>query len=354
MKTYPVIVLGSTGYVAGEMLRLIAGHPNLHLAAAVSMSQAGQPIASTFGHLRACFDNQTFVSVDVAEQVLLEHEHSILLSAAPHGASAALVARLLSIAKAAGNTLSVVDASADFRFRDAKQFEQVYRMPHPTPELLDDFVCAVPEHSVNRESSYTHAAHPGCFATSMLLGIVPLLGQSMVEPSICVSAVTGSTGAGRTPRATTHHPERQSNLFAYQVLKHRHAPEVEALSKAATGKSLRLHFVPHSGPFARGIHATIFAPMQGSYTRTQILDALKTFYENSPLVYVLDEPPKMKDIAGSSYAALSVDIDNDTVVVTSVIDNLLKGASGGSIQWLNRIIGVPETTGLLNPSLGWL
>lgn len=346
----PVIVLGGTGYVAGEMLRLVAAHPNLTLGAAVSTSLGNEPIAATFAHLRHTYPTAHFTDIEAAEALLRESPRAVLLSAAPHAASAGLVQRL---AAAAGDCrLTVVDASADFRFRDAEAFAAIYGTSHPAPELLTEFRCAVPEHLADIDTP--HAAHPGCFATTMLLGIVPLLASQIAAPNIYVSAVTGSTGAGRTPRETTHHPVRQSNLFAYQVLDHRHAPEVKALTKAATHEDIELHFVPHSGPFARGIHATIFAPLRARASKSDVTAALHAYYEGCELVSVLDSPPRMKDIAGSNFAALSADVDGDTVVVCSVLDNLLKGAAGGAIQWVNRLFGWPDTLGLMQPAAGWL
>jgi len=169
-----------------------------------------------------------------------------------------------------------------------------------------------------------------------------------------VSAVTGSTGAGRTPTETTHHPNRQSNLFAYQPLRHRHEPEVCALAQAATGKPIELGFVPHSGPFARGIHATIFARAAHSTTREQALEALTEFYRDAHFVRVQPTPPRVKDVAGSNYASLSVDVAGDTVVVCCVIDNLIKGAAGGAIQWVNRLSGWADSDGLASPACGWI
>ncbi len=353
MNTRPVIVLGGSGYVAGEMLRLVAGHPALELAAAVSTSAAGEPIAGTFGHLRPAFGDTAFTDLESARRLLGNAPHFALLSAAPHGASAPLIEEFLSAAQDAGTRLTVADASADFRFSDPQMFAQVYGFAHPAPQLIEDFVCAVPEH-VRDDPGKAHAAHPGCFATTMLLGIVPLLAEGLAETNVCVSAVTGSTGAGRSPRATTHHPERQSNLFAYQALEHRHSPEVAALTHAATGVPLRLHFVPHSGPFARGIHATIFAPMRTRVSAAQVREALQAWYSSSPLVHVLEELPRMKDVAGSCHAALGAAVDADTIVVTSVLDNLLKGAAAGAVQWLNRLLGLPEATGLTQPASGWI
>jgi N-acetyl-gamma-glutamyl-phosphate reductase common form len=350
--SWPVIVLGGSGYVAGEMLRLIAAHPNLRLGAAVSTSLADQAVAATFGHLRSVFPDQRFMPFEAVVAELHREEHWIVLSAAPHGASAQIVGQLLREAETHDCTLTVVDASADFRFRDASSYAEVYGHAHATPDLLRNFTCAVPEHRA--DITTPHAAHPGCFATAMLLGIVPLLAGDLCGPDIYVSAVTGSTGAGRTPRDTTHHPVRQSNLFAYQALEHRHSPEVVALVQEATARDLSLHFVPHSGPFARGIHATIFAPMKQPISKARIDEAFADYYRDSTFVIIADTPPRMKDIAASNYAVLSTSVDSETIVVCAVLDNLVKGAAGGSVQWVNRLLELPEETGLVQPAAGWL
>ena len=347
----PTIVLGGSGYVAGEFLRLIASHPELALGGIVSTSSAGEPIAKTFPHLAPTYPDTAFVSLDAVIERLNIAPRWLVLSAAPHGASAGLIDRLLTAGKRAGVELVVVDASADFRFADAAAYTAVYGHPHETPARIKEFTCAVPEQLERIETP--HAAHPGCFATTMLLPIVPLVALGVAD-EFFVSAVTGSTGAGRTPRDTTHHPLRQSNLFAYQALKHRHDPEVRALIKAATGRDVRLSFVPHSGPFARGIHATIFLHAKERLTAAQVNEALREYYRGATFVRVDDEPPKMKDIAATNYAALHAAVQGDTIVVFSVTDNLLKGAAGGSLQWANRLLGFKEATGLTAPAAGWL
>lgn len=350
--SWPVVILGGTGYVAGEMLRLVTEHPHLTLAGSVSTSQAGKPVAGVFPHLAPAVGGECFVDLDAGLAAIAASPHTVLLSAAPHGESAETIGRALDAADKAGVQLTVVDASADFRFADADAFTGIYGKPHPRPELLADFTCAVPEHAATIATA--HAAQPGCFATSMLLGIVPLVAAGLCEPRFLISAVTGSTGAGRTPRETTHHPERQSNLFAYQPLVHRHQPEVEALAAAATGTAVHLGFVPHSGPFARGIHATIFASPAPGATNETVNAALADYYRGSDLVHVGSGLPRIKDVAGSCHAALSARVEDDTIVVCSVIDNLLKGAAGGCLQWVNRLLGLPETTGLAAPAPGWI
>jgi N-acetyl-gamma-glutamyl-phosphate reductase len=347
----PTIVLGGSGYVAGEFLRLIAGHPGLTLGGAVSSSQAGEPVAKTFPHLAPTFPSELFVSLDAAIGKLGTAPKWLVLSAAPHGAAAGIIDKLLTAGEAAGVQVVVVDASADFRFADEAAYAAVYGHEHETPARIPQFTCAVPEHLARIDTP--HAAHPGCFATTMLLPIVPLAKLKLAD-EFFVSAVTGSTGAGRTPRDTTHHPLRQSNLFAYQALKHRHDPEVRALIKAATGRDVGLSFVPHSGPFARGIHATVFLHAKERVTAAQVNDALREFYKGSKFVRVDAEPPKMKDIAATNYAALHAVVQGDTIVVFSVADNLLKGAAGGCLQWANRLLGFPEEAGLNMAPAGWL
>lgn len=350
--SYPAIVLGGSGYVAAEFLRLIHAHPALTLRGIVSTSQAGERVAATFNHLAPAYPDEVFVSLDAAIGRLREAPHWLVLSAAPHNASAQVVDRLLAAAHDAGVALTVVDASADFRFASADAFTAVYGHEHPAPRRLAEFTCAVPEHL--REITTPHAAHPGCFATTMLLGVVPLAASGLVGNDYYVAAVTGSTGAGRTPRETTHHPVRQSNLFAYQALEHRHDPEVRALVAAATGVDVNLNFVPHSGPFARGIHATIFARLKTRAATADLTEALTEYYRGAPFVRIESAPPRVKDIAATNFAALHAVVRGDTVVVCAVADNLLKGAAGGSMQWANRLLGLPESTGLTAPAAGWI
>ncbi|HSG63528.1 MAG TPA: N-acetyl-gamma-glutamyl-phosphate reductase [Gammaproteobacteria bacterium] len=350
--TVPVIVLGGSGYVAGEVLRLIAQHPRLGLGAAVSTSAADQAIAKTFAHLHPSFPAERFASIDSTIERLGEAPRWIVVSAAPHGASAPLVARLLESAARAGVELAVVDASADFRFRSADQYAEIYHVAHAAPQLLDSFRCAVPEHLA--EIDTPHVAQPGCFATAMLLAIVPLVAKGLSGPEFSVSAITGSTGAGGTPRETTHHPVRQSNVFAYQPLKHRHDPEVRALTEAATGRAIGLHFVPHSGPFARGIHATVFALRTTADSPDAIREAVADYYRDAAFVRVLATPPRLKDVVGTNFASLSVDADDRVITVCCAIDNLVKGAAGGALQWVNRLCGWPDTDGLTAAAPGWI
>jgi len=347
----PALVIGGSGYVAGELLRLLALHPRLALAAAVSDSKPGGRIAEAFPHLAVCYPDATFIDVGGAERLIAQLPECAVLAAGPHGVSAALLDRLLAAAAAAGTRPRVVDISADFRFADPGAYAAVYRHEHGAPARLRDFTCAVPEHLT--ELTTPHVAHPGCFATAMLLAMVPLVKLGLVEPAFYVAAVTGSTGSGRTPVDGTHHPRRHSDLYAYGALAHRHAPEVVALTRALTGTTPELNFVPQSGPFARGIHATLQARLVRTASAAEVTAALREFYAGRPFVRVLEDPPRLKDVVTSNFAQLACATNGRTLAVMSVLDNLTKGAAGGAVQWANRIFGWPETTGLGAPAPGW-
>lgn len=347
----PAIILGGTGYVAGELLRLVLGHPRLELGAIASDSQPGESVARAFPHLAAVCGDLRYESIDQAKDLVAGLPQSAVLAAAPHGVSHKLLDSLLARAESAGTKTSVVDISADFRFADLREYERVYKHAHGAPARAKDFTCAVPEHLDH--SPTPHVAHPGCFCTATLLAAVPLLALDLVEPQIYVSAVTGSTGAGRSPIPGTHHPQRHSDLYSYNALTHRHGAEITALAHAASGREGRIAFVPHSGPFARGIHATVQAKLKKPLDTAAAIAALRGFYAGRPFVRVLDEPPRMKDVVASNYAHLSAVADGNTIVVMSVVDNLVKGAAGGAMQWMNRLLGFDETDGLTAPAAGW-
>ena len=350
-RSIPTIVLGGTGYVAGELLRLIAGHPNLKLAGVMSDSQPGELVGKAFPHLASVLGGETYKSQADVEELLKRLPAPAILAAAPHGVSAALLNSLLTVAEAAGNQPRVVDISADFRYSSAAAYEAVYKHPHGAPARIAQFSCAVPEHLV--KSPTPHVAHPGCFATTTLLAVVPLLKLGIVEPTLFVAATTGSTGSGRKPSDGTHHPTRHSDLYSYNALAHRHAPEIMGCALAASGVAAQVAFVPHSGSFARGIHATVQAVLKKPLDSKTIIGLLREFYSHSPFVRVLDSAPRVKDIVASNYAHLSAASDGKTVAVMSVADNLNKGAAGGAVQWMNRLQGLPETAGLTAAAPGW-
>jgi N-acetyl-gamma-glutamyl-phosphate reductase len=317
----------------------------------LSDSQSGSPVAEAFSHLAPVYPDERFKSLADIETIVAGESSAAIFSAAPHGAAAPLIDALLRCAEAAGSQPRVVDISADFRFTSASAYEGVYRHAHGAPGRIASFVCALPEHLPR--ATAPHVAHPGCFATAALLASVPLLKLGLTQGDLFVSAVTGSTGSGRKPQEGTHHPRRHSDLYAYSALSHRHAPEIRACALAASGVDAQFAFVPHSGPFARGIHATVQASLRAPLHSTQVLAALREFYAGAPFVRVSDSPPHVKDVVASNYATLSAVSDGRTLAVMCVLDNLNKGAAGGAVQWMNRLYDLPEISGLTAPAPGW-
>jgi N-acetyl-gamma-glutamyl-phosphate reductase common form len=351
MQAIPTVVLGGSGYVAGELLRLIAAHPNFVLAGVMSDSQPGELVGKSFPHLGQIFGTSRFKSKEQIIEGLGSSPRWALFCAAPHGVAAPLVDSLLTAAEQAGAHMRAVDISADYRFADAGAYEAVYQHAHGAPRRLAEFTCAVPEHL--KTAPTPHVAHPGCFATAILLASVPLLKLGLIRPTLFVSGVTGSTGSGRRPIEGTHHPLRHSDLYSYSALAHRHTPEVRALALAATGREADFSFVPHSGPFARGIHVTVQAVLESPLDTPAVVTALRGFYADCPFVQVLDTAPRVKDVVASNYAHLSAVANEGTVAVLCAIDNLTKGAAGGALQWMNRLFALPETAGLTAAAPGW-
>jgi N-acetyl-gamma-glutamyl-phosphate reductase len=345
------VVLGATGYVGGELLRLLSSHPEFSLRCAVSDSRKGEAIAATFPNLASCFGQQLFHSHDGWLDELDAGSNLALFSAAPHGASAALIAGALSAAAEKNLAVHVVDSSADFRYAKQPDYEAVYGVEHGAPELLTEFHSGVPEHVASVKAA--HIGHPGCFATAILLATVPLIQSGLTEAEVFVAGTTGSTGSGRSPQPGTHHPERHSNFYAYKPLAHRHAPEIAALTEAASGRPTKINFVPHSGPYARGIYATVQARTNKPVTEAQVREVFEAAYADAEFVEMVGGTPRLKSVVASNRCQLGIAVGDDTVVVMSAIDNLVKGAAGGSVQWMNRLWGLPETTGLTAAAPGW-
>jgi N-acetyl-gamma-glutamyl-phosphate reductase common form len=349
----PAVVLGGTGYVAGELLRLLAQHPRLAVACVASTSRQAEPVAAAFAHLGGTtVGDLPFADIESASSLFAPGAPVAIFAATPHGATAPLLEPLLRRAEAVGADVHAVDLSADFRFRDPARFERIYGGTHAARDRCASFRCAVPEHA--RGPIPVHAAQPGCFVTAAVCAAYPALALGLVEPDVFVSAVTGSSGSGRTPAANTHHPERRSTVYAYAPLAHRHEEEMRMLlGEACGGDEPNVDFVPHSGPFVRGIHATLRMTLRRPTDAAELVDAYRGFYVDAAFLDVSATPPRLHEIVGTNRCRLGVAARGRTLVVTSVLDNLVKGAAGGAVQWMNRLFGLPEDAGLRVPGLGY-
>ncbi|MEK7704793.1 MAG: N-acetyl-gamma-glutamyl-phosphate reductase [Myxococcota bacterium] len=344
----PVAILGGSGYVAGELIRLVSGHPRFTLAAVASSSQVGESVVAAFPHLAGTAADGLAFSASLTP-LLARGTPLGVFAATPHGATANLIDELLTAAH--GDDLRVVDLSADFRFADAAAYQAIYGA-HPAPTRLGEFVCAVPEHLHGKPAR--HVTQPGCFTTAVVLAAYPFLAEALVGDDIFVSAITGSAGSGRKLSPGTHHPERRSNLFAYKPLGHRHEAEMRLLLAAARGgRAPTVDFVPHSGPMVRGIHATLRMELHKETPASELVARVNRSYAHTPFVHATLEPPKLTEVVGTNRCRLGIAVRGKRLVVTSVIDNLVKGAAGGAVQWMNRLYDLPDETGLTLAGLGW-
>ncbi|MCU0690714.1 MAG: N-acetyl-gamma-glutamyl-phosphate reductase [Polyangiaceae bacterium] len=334
-----VAVIGGTGYVAGELLRLLCVHPVLRVHAVVSSTQVGEPVVDTFGHLHGTsLQPLRFVSLEQLVAGLHRGDSLAVFTATPHGRTGPILDSLLRAAQTCRAVVHVVDLSADFRFRDTARYEVVYGHAHPAPARAAQFTCAVPEHFAGKPPA--HAVQPGCFTTAATLAAYPFFAHDLVEPMLFVAAVTGSSGSGRTPSEGTHHPARRTEMRAL-------------LGLARGGHEPDVAFVPHSGPFVRGIHATVHMTLKEPSPADALADRARQVYKGCPFVDVTTQMPRLTDVVGTNACRIGVASRGRTLVVTSVIDNLVKGAAGGAVQWMNRLLDLPDDTGLRVAGLGW-
>jgi len=347
----PVAVLGGTGYVAAELLRLIARHPSLTIGAVVSREHAGLAVLDAFPHLRGVLpDGLTFRAFEDWRADGSAGAVAGLFLALPHGETSRVVADLFQGGEPEG--LCIVDVSADFRFPDPARFERIYGVPHAARDLAKRFVSLVPEQAGDEPCRF--AAQPGCFATAVTLAAWPFARMQLIEGPVFASAVTGSSGSGRKPRETTHHPARRSDLFAYSPLAHRHEPEMRRLIGYPDSREWEVEFVAHSGPMVRGIHATVRMTLREPTAAAELVDRVNAFYgARGPFVRASIAMPHLTSVVGTNRCDLGVAVRGRTLVVTSVLDNLIKGAAGGAVQWMNRCLGLPPDSGLRLDGLGW-
>jgi len=343
MVMVKVGIVGGTGYTGVELLRLLASHEDTEIVAITSRAESGRRVDDLFPNLRGHYD-LAFSEPGVAELAACD----VVFFATPHNVAMNLVPELL----AAGTR--VIDLSADYRLRDAALWSRWYGEPHASPEYLAEAVYGLPE--VNRAAiaGARLVACPGCYPTSVQLGLIPLLARQLVDPDhLIASAASGVSGAGRQAKIDNLLSEVSDSFKAYGVSGHRHLPEIEQGLADVAGRPVNVTFVPHLLPMIRGIHATLFARLQGD---PQDLQAIyESWYADEPFVDVLPAGmfPQTRTVRGANRCQIAVAVPQgrDTVVVMSTIDNLVKGASGQAVQNMNIMLGLPEAMGLRQPGL---
>ncbi len=332
-----VAVLGGAGYAGGELLRLVLQHPDITEVVTTSRSQAGKPIADLHPALAMLTDARFAAHApgDVAKG------KDVVFLALEHGESSRLMGEIVD----AGPGM-IVDISADFRIQDGRLHEQYYGA-HPAPALVHRFRYGLADVLGKELLGARAIAAPGCFATAAQLALYAIADLPLAAPP-AIFAVTGSSGAGVTPRPTTHHPARAHNLFAYQPMGHRHEGEVLEQWRSWRNDPLaRARLMTHSGPFVRGIHVTLHAHLAEPVTHHKAAAR----FAGRPFVRVTDTPPELTHVVGTNLAQIHAvaSPDGREVQVMCVIDNLIKGAGGQAVQAMNLALGIDERAGLLAP-----
>jgi N-acetyl-gamma-glutamyl-phosphate reductase len=334
-------IVGGTGYTGVELLRLLAQHPEADVRTITSRKDAGTAVAAMFPSLRGRYD---LAFTDPKDANLAEC--NVVFFATPHGVAMAHARELVD----AG--VRIVDLAADFRLRDAAQFERWYKMPHACPDLLQEAVYGIPE--VNREAirKARIVGNPGCYPTAVQLGFLPLLEAGLVDTQhLIADCKSGVSGAGRKAELSLAFAEASDNFAAYAVAGHRHLPEIVQGLNRASAEPVRLVFTPHLTPMIRGILATLYAPLRDRDVDLQALYEKR--FAGEPFIDVMPRGslPDTRSVRASNVLRIAVHRppDSDLALVLVVEDNLVKGAAGQAVQNMNLMFGLPETTGLTAP-----
>lgn len=335
-------ILGGSGYTGFELIRLLVTHPEVKIVAVSSRAQEDSAISEHYPAFKGFVD----LNYVMPDDPIFSDGVDVLFSALPHGASMRTVPDLVK------KGIRVIDLSADFRIKDASVYEQWYE-PHRSPELLQEAVYGLPELYRREIASARLVANPGCYPTSIILALAPLMKGGLIEEdSIIVDSKSGVTGAGRGLSLTTHFCEVNEGFRAYKVGGlHRHIPEIEQELSLLSGKEIRVTFTPHLVPMSRGILSTLYVVPKEGVTPGQIEEAYRSMYDGEPFIRLFGtkDTPSTLQVRGSNFCDIGWKLDarSGRLIIVSAIDNLTRGASGQAVCNMNIMFGFPETTGLL-------
>lgn len=333
-----VAILGATGYSALELIKLLLRHPQAEITVATSRQEGSPHIATVHPSLAGRLD----LRCEDLGPVAVAARAGCVFTCLPHGVTTSIVPQLL----AAG--ARVIDFSADYRLDDAQTYADWYGEKHGDPDRLGKTVYGLPELFRERIVSAQLVANPGCYPTSAILALTPLLKAGLIEPAdIIIDSKSGVSGAGRTPKLTTLYPECNESISAYNVGRHRHTPEIEQIIGRATGHRPQVIFTPHLVPMDRGILTTAYSKPIGNVSEEQLFKVFREFYADEPFVRIVEHLPATKDSLGTNFCDITVRLVRGRILTISAEDNLIKGASGAAVQNFNLMYGYPETTALL-------
>ena len=340
---HKVAVIGASGYTGVELLRLLAGHPQVTVTCVTSRQQAGQSLGEVFPSLAGVYD----LNFEAVEPAAVAGRAELVFTAVPHQAAMGMVPALL----AAG--CKVIDLSADYRLHDAAVYAEWYE-PHQTPDLLAEAVYGLPELYREQVRGARLVANPGCYPTSAALALAPLLRARLIDAAtIIIDSKSGTSGAGRAAKVDTLYCEVNEGFKAYGLPRHRHTPEIEQTLSEVAGVPVTISFTPHLVPVNRGILSTCYASLAADVSLTAVLALYRETYAGESFVRVLPEGhlPNINQVRGSNFCDIGLAVDPRTrrVIAVAAIDNLVKGAAGQALQNMNLLFGFPETAGLARP-----
>ncbi|MEN8262634.1 MAG: N-acetyl-gamma-glutamyl-phosphate reductase [Nitrospirota bacterium] len=338
-----VAILGGSGYAGSELLRLLLSHPDVKVTAVTSERSAGLPVSDVFQNFR-----NTDLKFESMKVESLVKKADLFFLCLPHKASQEAVAFFYGAGK------KVIDFSADYRIKNRKIYEKWYSTPHSFAHLLKKAVYGLPELHRDRIKDCSLVANPGCYPTSSILGLAPIIGESFIDSgSVIIDSKSGTSGAGRNPAQQLMFCEVNESIKAYSITMHRHTPEIEQELSFLSNRNIKLIFTPHLVPMDRGILSTIYVRLSKKTSLQNIQKIYRNFYRKEPFVRVLNNGvyPATKHVRGSNFCDISVFLDKragneHTLIIVSAIDNLLKGASGLAVQNMNIMYGFEETAGL--------
>ncbi|MEM6469179.1 MAG: N-acetyl-gamma-glutamyl-phosphate reductase [Planctomycetota bacterium] len=334
-------LVGATGYTGLEVAKSLLRHPQASLAVATARADAGKFISDVHPSL----SGRCELVLEELDSESIAKRCDVVLCCLPHAASAATVKEL----SEAGTR--IVDFSADFRLSSLATYEHWYDVRHPWPEKVGDVVYGLPEFYADQIRDASIVANPGCYPTSAILPLAPLINASLISPvDIIIDSKSGVSGAGRSPKVATLFCETNESINAYSVGNHRHQPEIEDLLERLTGKKVGALFTPHLTPMTRGILSTIYVrAMSGTAGDNvqKVVDCWRQVYQGHPFISAVDHLPATGHVSGTNFVQMSVRAAGERMVIVCAIDNLVKGASGAAIQNVNVMFGLPQETGLL-------
>jgi N-acetyl-gamma-glutamyl-phosphate reductase len=339
-NTQKAAIIGASGYSGVELVKLLSKHPKVDIACVMGHSTVGKRVDDIYPYFRQKLD----LVIEPYELAVVK-DMDIVFLALPHGQAMQRVPELVEVGK------RVIDFSGDFRLTSADEYQQWYNLPHTAESYLKRAVYGMPELFREEICDAQLIANPGCYPTGSILALAPLMTKAYVNlEAIAITAMSGTSGAGRKEKLDLIFSEVNESVKAYRVGNHQHTPEIRSVLEQVAGRGLNVVFIPHLLPITRGIYTTISLPLKEAVSRETVLQDYVAFYQSAPFVRVLeDRPPEMKFISGTNYCDIGVAIDQTQrfLTVTTAIDNLVKGAAGQAVQNMNLMLGYDETEGLI-------